>query len=656
MRIIEEKENALHTQANYRLVEALSASEARYRGLLENLSEVVYALDNRLRITFLNRAWVTLMGFELDKSLGRPLKEFIFSEDHFKIDALFREDKATKHEEIRLISSDGTAIWFDISVRQESSGLDSGFSGTLININERKLATLALKASEERYQMVACAANDGIWDWDLITDKVYLSPRWKAQLGYDDQEIESSFSTWYSRVHPQDIDEAMSAVMDCLEGRTPHYESLHRLRHRDGSYRWIFDRGVVLRDTAGIPLRLAGSHADVTLLKSVEDALVIRERELEAIFSISPDGIVTVTREGLVSSVNPAFETLTGLNKKELVGIAEGELNARLAMICDKRFPFEPDEPDSATNRPGNLFGLDSRKVRPQLLRRRSYGESMIRLSRPKVRVLKRLVRRMQGQEISKVMYFRDVTIETEVDRMKSEFLSTAAHELRTPMASVYGFSELLLMRKFSPEATHEILQTIHSQSSSLVKMLNELLDLARIEARAGRDFVFAEINVHELIRRSVAGLMVPGDARKVKLARFKSKSPKILGDAEKLQQALTNVLSNAYKYSPHGGEIEVRTDTYLDVDLGRRIAITVADHGVGMTQEQLSHVYERFWRADTSGKYPGTGLGMSLVKEIMDIHQAEIEILSTFGLGTTVKLWFTQITDQGETYEDPHG
>jgi signal transduction histidine kinase len=211
-------------------------------------------------------------------------------------------------------------------------------------------------------------------------------------------------------------------------------------------------------------------------------------------------------------------------------------------------------------------------------------------------------------------------------------------------MASIYGFSELLLSQDFDAEDQRDFLSTIFRQSELMVSIINELLDLARIEARRGKDFVIARFDLRALIDEIVAGFKPPGD-------RASPQKPAADGplwvsaDQSKMIQAISNVLSNAYKYSPEGGPVKIefitpeQSATALAGGPGPTIGIRIIDSGIGMSQEQLSRVFERFYRADTSGKIPGTGLGMSIVKEIVELHGGRIDIQSETGSGTSVSL-----------------
>jgi signal transduction histidine kinase len=236
------------------------------------------------------------------------------------------------------------------------------------------------------------------------------------------------------------------------------------------------------------------------------------------------------------------------------------------------------------------------------------------------------------------VLYFRDITIETELHRMKSEFLATAAHELRTPLASILGFSELLMSQDYDAETRRDLAETIYRQSSKLVGLVSELLDLARMEARAGKDFNLRTQALMPIIDGTVRHLIVPGDSRKISIT-LASSLPPVMVDADKLEQALLNVLANAYKYSPGGGAIELSTLT-RHAAKGLQVGIAVTDHGIGMSKDVTARVGERFYRADYGGGIPGTGLGLSLVKEILDFHRGVLQIESRSGEGTTVTLW----------------
>ncbi|MFU8771407.1 MAG: EAL domain-containing protein [Anaerolineales bacterium] len=141
-------------------------------------------------------------------------------------------------------------------------------------ITERRRVEVALRESEERYELAVRGGNDGIWDWNLITDEIYFSPRWKEMLGYDEDEIENDPDEWFKRVHPDDIEKTRLAIANHINDVTPHFENEHRMLHKDGSYRWMLNRGIAVKENGGFAIRMAGSQADIHARKQAEEKLL----------------------------------------------------------------------------------------------------------------------------------------------------------------------------------------------------------------------------------------------------------------------------------------------------------------------------------------------------------------------------------------------
>jgi PAS domain S-box-containing protein len=509
-------------------------------------------------------------------------------------------------------------------------------------VREREATRVALHNSEERWQLAMRGANDGIWDWNPQTTAAHFSDRWKAMLGYAPHEIGNTATEWLSRIHHDDLDAALTALRRHQEGETEFYQIEYRLRCKDGSYKWILDRGQALFDVQGNAVRMAGSHSDITERHQAEKSLHDRTEQLNSIFALSPDGIVSFDVERRIISVNPAFVRMVALEEAELIGLTEVTFVAHLAKICTPEAGL-PDISVLRTLREGSV--LNGRTSRW------SEGRYRIELAAPRTRVLEVSLRDGQTGTVSQILYFSDITHKTEVDRLKSEFLSTAAHELRTPMASVLGYSEVMLAQEFDDAEQRDFLETILRNARLMSDIINELLDLARIEARRGKDFKIERLPAAGLLREVIADFKVPAGRATPVLALPKA-DIWLRGDRGKLTQAIGNILSNAYKYSPAGGAVTVDLiaptqpqESPGDGALPATIGIRIADHGIGMSPLQLARVCERFYRADTSGKISGTGLGMSIVKEIVELHGGNLDLDSTSGAGTAVTLRLQVLT-----------
>jgi PAS domain S-box-containing protein len=351
-----------------------------------------------------------------------------------------------------------------------------------------------------------------------------------------------------------------------------------------------------------------------------------RSEQLNAIFTLSPDGFVSFDADRKIIFANQAFLRMASFDISEINNLDEARFSDLLQKKCVANSSFPGVAALRAVRRKlvANEESIEPNETRRQLMQ----------LAGPGNRVLEISIRLSETENVSQILYFRDVTHETEVDRMKSEFLSMAAHELRTPMASIYGYSELLMQDDFDDAMRRDMAGTIFRQSELMVSIINELLDLARIEARRGMDFVVERQSLSEIVAAVIAGYKLP-DGRE----------PPVLGkldwpifvsvDRKKIQQSVLNILSNAYKYSPSGGAVSINCRKAAG-----RIGIEIRDQGIGMSAKERNRVCERFYRADTSGKIPGTGLGMSIVKEIIELHGGSVELESQIGAGSTVTLW----------------
>jgi PAS domain S-box-containing protein len=296
--------------------------------------------------------------------------------------------------------------------------------------------------------------------------------------------------------------------------------------------------------------------------------LSVRTELLNAIFELSPDGFISFDESLRLSYASPAFNAMTGMHFDQLRGMTEAEFSEQLNQLC-------------TTN--GKFRGFEA--LRQSAAQQRSGEREFIELTLVGQRTLEVGLRASSTSAVSQILYFRDVTHETEVDQMKSEFLSTAAHELRTPMASIYGFTEVLLTHELDEASRKELLAIIFRQAELMASILNELLDLARIEARRGKDFEIVSTVAQELVQEIVAGFKPP-PGRDAPTLSMPNAPLSIMVDRKKAAQAIVNVLSNAYKYS-----------------------------------------------------VPGTGV--SIVQEIVELHHGRLQIESQAGQGTTVTMLF---------------
>ncbi|MGI9133258.1 MAG: PAS domain S-box protein, partial [Rhodoferax sp.] len=239
------------------------------------------------------------------------------------------------------VGADGQQ-WHEV-FRKPVIAVDGSLLGTVgfsRDITERKRMVHALAASEQRWTLAVRGANDGIWDWDPQRGTVFFSDRWKSMLGYASEEITEQIEEWSSRIHPDDYPLVMERLQRHLRGESAFYQSEHRLRCKDGSYKWILDRGQALFDENGLAIRMAGSHTDVTERREATEHIRDRNEQLDAIFALSPDGFVSFDRQLHIKYANPAFLRMTGFSETMLVGLEEAAFSDLLAAECREQASF----------------------------------------------------------------------------------------------------------------------------------------------------------------------------------------------------------------------------------------------------------------------------------------------------------------------------
>jgi CheY-like chemotaxis protein/anti-sigma regulatory factor (Ser/Thr protein kinase) len=224
----------------------------------------------------------------------------------------------------------------------------------------------------------------------------------------------------------------------------------------------------------------------------------------------------------------------------------------------------------------------------------------------------------------------RDITKEHEVDKIKSEFVSTVSHELRTPLASVLGFTELLLNKEFSPERQKKYLTTIHKEANRLTALINDFLDVQRMES-GKQTYEKQVIDLVPILTDLVDTVQVNAAHHRIVLDAH-AEHVRVVADGDKMRQTFTNLLSNAVKYSPNGGDVTVS----VREDQGTAY-VDIADKGLGIPEESLSKLFGKFFRIDNSDRREigGTGLGLAIVKEIVEAHGGEVTVKSAMGEGS---------------------
>ena len=257
--------------------QALKASEDKFRGLVEQSIVGCYIIQDG-KYAYANPKLAEIFGYSQPELYQKTVEELTWPEDLPAVQENLRlrvEGRLESvHYSFRGKRKDGTPIDIEVHGARTTLNGRAAVIGMLLDVTGRKRVERAMRESEERYALAALGANDGLWDWDLRKNKIFFSSRWKAQLGLSEGELGGEPDQWFDRVHSDDRERLFGDLGLHLEGRTPHLETEHRVRHLDGSWRWMLVRGAAVRDGAGKAYRLAGSQTDITERKSAEEKLL----------------------------------------------------------------------------------------------------------------------------------------------------------------------------------------------------------------------------------------------------------------------------------------------------------------------------------------------------------------------------------------------
>jgi len=327
-----------------------------------------------------------------------------------------------------------------------------------------------------------------------------------------------------------------------------------------------------------------------------------------AYLELLPDGVVVVDAEGLVTYANPAAERLVRAGRDELAG-----------RPLDDAVPLRDSAGNpwwTCTERLRRLPGV--RRVPVRELHLVAGGEPS------PVDLTASFLRDGHGRVVQTVCVLRDASARHRGDSQRGELISTLAHELRSPLTSVKGFTSTLLHRweRFSDDQKREMLATVNMDADRVTRLIRELLDVSRIDA--GR----LELRRTEFDLAAMAEGIV---GHRFRIA-FPEDFPRVYADPDKIEQVLTNLVENAVKYSD-GGEISVTGQT-----TGTEVEVAVRDHGVGIPADQLPLIFTKFYRRAGSGAPSGTGLGLFIARGLVEAHRGRIWADSAPGQGTTLR------------------
>ncbi len=538
-------------------------------------------------------------------------------------------------------AKDGALYWVDtlISPFFNDHGVDK-YVSIRTNITATVLAQQALDAERERLNNIITGTNTGTWEWNIRTGELIINERWAEILGYSLQELRpSTVQTWADRCHPDDLPLAHLKRQQHLDGGLGHYDCEIRMKHRDGHWVWVHASGKTSAWTAGgEPAWMAGTHMDISVQKQAQAQLSEQLQFVEVLLEATPVAIYIKDRSGHYMRFNKAFEDVFGIQRADWLGKTVFDLVPHeLAQVMNEK--------DQALYAEGNLQTYESRFFR------HDNGEARLGAYR------KAVLRNQDGEIVGLVGAIQDVTernriahdLRTAMQEVqaatvaKSQFLANMSHEIRTPMNAMLGLLNLLQNTDQTAQQMDYTSKTLGA-ARSLLGLLNDILDFSKMDA--GKMTLDPQPFRVDALLRDLSVILSASIGKKALEVLFDtdpSVPPVLIGDAMRLQQVLTNLASNAIKFTARG-EVRVQIRLMARQGTGCTLRFAVCDTGIGISAESQKHIFDGFSQAEasTTRRFGGTGLGLTISRQLVTLMGGELTVDSLPDQGSTFHFTIT--------------
>ena len=701
---MEETNRRLVEEINERkeVEQALRDSERRFRAIFNQTFQFMGLLQPDGILLEANQTALDFRGLRAREVINRPFWEtYWWTEEAIVGDFSPQQQqlrgaiaRAAQGEfvryEVEVHGAGNTAATIDFSLKPFFS--DEGEVVLVISegrdITERKKAEEALRQSEERWQLALQGTGDGIFDWNLVADEAFMSARLKENLGYKDEEIANNYEVWCELVHPDDLEVVQQKIQAHLEGKTPQYSCEYRMHCKDASYKWILARGMAQWDEAGRPIRMVGSHQDISTRKQAEaeigrlnqeleerviqrtaqlevanrlkDDLLIRERQARSAIEIYEDLVNNIpiglsiwhleevdnTDKFQLVEINPAAAQLLKLDRQHDRGKTMSECLPSVLAPAHQTVV----EAYAEVVRTGQVKNFSEARFSDSHLREQIFAVTAFPLPEQCLGIAFENITERQEAEAAlqaraeELAQLNRALLQTTAQLKKrnqelDQFAYVTSHDLKAPLRAIANLSEWLeedLEDKLD-EDTRAQMNLLRRRVHRMENLINGLLHYSR----AGRLTAKPEnVDVSQLLSEVIEFLSPPSEFT----IELEGKMPTLVSERLPLQQVLTNLIGNAIKHHyREDGKVTISVQ-----DQGEYYQFAISDDGPGIAPEYHEKVFVIFQTLEARDKTENTGIGLSIVKKSVEAQGGTIELESQVGQGTTFRFtWPKSASDE---------
>lgn len=650
--------------------ESARMNEMKFRKIFEDGPFGMVIADKDFKFISVNGAFIRMLGYSEAELLDLRFSDITHSDDRSNdltnVKKLINKELSVYKTEKRYIRKDGREVWGSLTATCifNEKGEYLYNLGIIEEISARKFTEESLNKITERFELATKSANIGIWDWDIVADTLLWDEQMCHLYGLDLASFKEEYDTWIKAIHPDDRDKANSVLEKALNGER-EFESEFRVVWPNGTVHWIKGMGKVFFDSNSNPVRMVGVNYDVSEQKFAEEASAQSNELLTNLarlvpgviyqYRLYPDGksafpysspgmynIYEVTPEEVREDATPVFGRLHPDDYDDVVKRITHSATTLETFYCEFRVILpekglkwrwsqaHPERmPDGSILWHGIISDITERKEAEILLKEKS--DEIEAQNKEYQQLNEELIQTNQELQEAK-------ELAEQSDRLKTAFLQNMSHEIRTPMNAIMGFSELLINHYNNKPKLEQYSQIINQRCADLLNIINEILDVAKIES--GQLPVYIEECCLEHLFEDILHFFKEYQQRQGKQhinfdirANCNKPGMIILTDKVKLKQIFINLIGNAFKFTEQGS---IKAGCSFNNE--DRLIFFVSDTGIGIPKDKQGFIFERFAQLEaTPGHiYGGTGLGLSIVKGLIELLGGKIWLESEVNNGTT--------------------
>lgn len=490
----------------------------------------------------------------------------------------------------------------------------------------REKATNEQNKILERFELTINASQQGLWEWDIANNKLNYSPIFMKMLGYEPNEFEHTYENWRNRLHPDDVENAEKSLQAYFDQVDSTYQNEFRLKHKAGHYVWINGFGIAKRDAEGKPTYMVGTHVDVTALKKQQEILEEQKNEFDKLINNLGEAVFRLNSYNEITFMNHYWQEISGFSINDCI---KQPITAF----------FEASDKMTIATQIEALKQTESGRATIEVkLKHKNKQWRWVELLLRENKALTEKDYFIAGSIID--IHDKKIALEKEKElaELKAGFVSLTSHQFRTPLTVIFSNVEVIEMyaKKLNVALSDTIKGSalkIKDQIDRMTQLMDNILLVGRYDAKQ-LAYNLQPINLSQFINSiSKTYFQNEPDGRTL-LIKEELSTKQVAADELLFMHVLTNIISNAFKYSVGAASPELSIyyrDNYA--------YISIQDSGIGIPADEIEKVFHSFYRASNTITYQGSGLGLSVAKQFMELHGGKISLTSTLNKGTEVIL-----------------